>query len=165
MVGAWDDEESLLSYIKIGIGHVVSVIDNSSTLVNAGTLLLAEEMLAKHGPASKEAKLARFIISIAGPKSYLVPKSISFEAMDESAFKDFETRADKFIAEKFGIDPEELMREAAALVAEEPQPVDPSPVPAEADSVHDTPPEPLDERLTRLALKLDQGTEDDDRLQ
>lgn len=168
--GAWEqDEESLLSYVKIGIGHVVSVVDNSSTLVGATNLLLAEELLAKHGPASKEGKLARFIISIAGPKSYLVPKSISFEAMDESAFKDFETRADKFIAEKFGIDPEELMREAAALVAEEPeQPADPPPRPAEApltanvvEKSYNAVSEPVEDRLTRLALKLAQESEDE----
>lgn len=162
--GAWDaGEDSLLSYLKLGIGYVHTVIDNSSSMVSGGILAIAEKMVAKYGPASDEGRLARFVISIAGPKSFLIPKSINFETLDQTAFGDFEKRSDEFFALKFGIAPEDLMREATDLAVpvvpdSEPQAPqvseDASSRPAAANDAGE-PSDALDARLRALADALE----------
>jgi hypothetical protein len=44
---------------------------------------------------------------------FVVPRSISFSAMSEDEFTGFLARAQRFIAEAYGISPEEVMGEAA----------------------------------------------------
>lgn len=43
----------------------------------------------------------------------LVPGSIAFEAMDETTFQGFFDRAAAYLAEQYGLDPLEFMKEAA----------------------------------------------------
>lgn len=153
--GAWDsDEESLLGYLKLGIGYVTAVIDQTSMMVSSAMLGLAETMVAKYHAGSDEGRLARFVISLAGPRTYLVPKSIAFESLDQNGFNDFERSADKFIAEKFGIDAEELMRQAVKIGA---SPVDREAAPAEPIR-QDNKRSPLEARLRALADTLRKDT-------
>lgn len=156
--GHWDgDTDSLLSYLKIGVGHCVTVIDNASTMVGGATLALAEQVLDRHGRASDEGKLARALIELAGPKTYLVPKSIDFDSLGQDAFNDFDQRVDRFIHERMGIDPQ-LLRQRSTEGARGPG--DDLPSATENSSVADPGPAgtqadlPLDMRFAQLALEI-----------
>lgn len=171
--GQWDgDVDSLRNYISIGTGNVETIIDNTSSMVGSGTLALAEEILAKYGIASKEGQLARAVISMSGPKTYLVPKSIALESMDEDAFHDFNKQADRFLAER-GIDiftmrgltsdyggrpsdPPAQQAEEPALETEPEMPAtqdeSEAPAPTAEDTVNAT--APLGKRLKDLAIEL-----------
>lgn len=143
--GAWDsDKDSLLSYVKIGVGYCVTVIDNSSSMVSGAILAIAETMVEKYGQASDEGRLARFVISIAGPKSYLVPRSIALESIGQDEFNDFDKRTDNFLAERMGIDVDALLsRTKESAGADDPAVVDRTKID-----------EPLDMRLAGLASEL-----------
>jgi hypothetical protein len=149
--GIWDgDVESLLDYVKVGVGHVSTVIDPSgASWVSDAVRELAEEVMGSQSDRDPvTVKLAAAIVG-AGPKVYLVPKSISFASMSGDKFQRFFRRFEWFCAERMGVDIGDIVAQIMA------RPKELQPAPAKAITADRTRvDEPLESRLAAFAIAL-----------